>query len=283
MTKIIKPIMRYHGAKFRLAPWVISMMPPHTVYTEAFGGSAAILLQKPRAYAEVYNDLDTEIVNVFRVLRDPELWPKLRHQCELTPYARDEFLAALEPTEDPIEKARRTLVRAYMGFGSGSATRQQTGFRIDTRRKYGTAAHNWIDYPPHIENFAKRLEAVIIENRPATDIIQQHDSIETLHYVDPPYMIGTRIMGGRSTYRHEMTDEQHCELLELLKQLQGMVMLSGYNSKLYNEQLKGWTKVSTTARACGQKGTVKRTECLWMNQNCVDGAHQADIFGNVEP
>ncbi|MFK7074022.1 DNA adenine methylase, partial [Acinetobacter baumannii] len=115
MSNLTCPLIRYHGGKFRLATWVISHFPNHTCYTEVFGGAAGVLLQKPRAYAEVYNDLDGEIVNLFRVLRNEDQRNKLIEQLVFTPYSRDDFHEAWEPCEDPIEKARRLIIRAQMG------------------------------------------------------------------------------------------------------------------------------------------------------------------------
>ncbi len=136
---IQSPVIRYHGGKFRLAPWVIRHFPPHTCYVESFGGAAGVLMQKERAYAEVYNDLDGDIVNLFRVLQLEETREQLTRLLVLTPYARGEFDRAWEPTADPVEQARRTIIRAQMGFGSAGATKGRTGFRIDTKRQYGTA------------------------------------------------------------------------------------------------------------------------------------------------
>lgn len=127
--KLDHPLIRYHGGKFRLAHWIISQMPNHTCYTEAFGGAAGVLLQKPRAYAEVYNDLDGDIVNLFAVLRDSGSREQLIEQLVLTPYSRADFENAWEPTENKIERARRVCVRAQMGFGSAGATKGVTGDR----------------------------------------------------------------------------------------------------------------------------------------------------------
>jgi len=131
------PLIRYHGGKFRLAHWVIAHMPNHNCYTETFGGAAGVLLQKPRAYAEVYNDLDGDIVNLFKVLRSSSSREKLIEQLILTPYSREEFENSWEVAEDSIERARRTIIRAQMGFGSAGATKGITGFRIDTKRQTG--------------------------------------------------------------------------------------------------------------------------------------------------
>lgn len=141
---IRRPVLRYHGSKWRLAPWVTSFFPPHQVYTEAFGGSASVLMRKPRVYAEIYNDLDGEIVNVFRILQDPVLAGRLRARVALTPFARAEFTRAYDPTGDPEEQARRTIIKSFMGFGSSAihghsrsmrtASRPTTGFRANSNR-----------------------------------------------------------------------------------------------------------------------------------------------------
>lgn len=260
--------MRYHGGKFRLAPWIMKFMPPHGCYVEPFGGAAGVLIQKPRAYAEVYNDLDGDVVNFFRVVRDPVTREQLRQACSFTPYARAEFDLAWEPTEDPVERARRIAVRAAMGFGSAGATKGSTGFRIDTRRKHGTAQDNWVAYPKTVAAVGRRFEHVLIENRPAIEVMLQHDSPSTLHFVDPPYVHETRRMRSKGGYRHELADGDHKELLEALESLQGMVLLCGYDSPLYCAQLVGWRREQTTARISSGRGTALRTEVLWINGAC---------------
>ncbi|SAI58979.1 modification methylase [Bordetella ansorpii] len=211
---VIRPVMRYHGGKFRLAPWVIRHFPPHRCYVEPYGGAAGVLVQKDRAYAEVYNDLDGDVVNLFRVLRSPSDRALLVEQLTLTPYARDEFEAAYEVAEDPVERARRTLIRAEMGFGSAGATKGATGFRVDTRRVYGTAQDLWRRLPATLSAVGERLSGVMIENRPALDVIRQHDGPDVLFYIDPPYIPEARQPGR--FYAHEMSREDHLALLDLL-------------------------------------------------------------------
>lgn len=133
------PAIRYHGGKFRMATWIISHFPVHRCYVEPFGGAASVLLKKEPSEAEVYNDLDGDVVNLFRVLRDPATSQALITACALTPYSREEFTHAYEHSEDPVERARRLVVRATMGFGSAGATKGNTGFRLDTRRNSATA------------------------------------------------------------------------------------------------------------------------------------------------
>jgi DNA adenine methylase len=282
-TAPTRPVLRYHGGKFRLAPWVIQHFPPHRCYVEPFGGAAGVLIQKDRAYAEVYNDLDGDIVNLFRVLRDPGHCARLINMLHLTPYAREEFEEAYAVTDDPIERARRTLVRAEMGFGSAGATKGSTGFRIDTRRKHGTAQALWARFPSSLAIVCERLAGVMIENRPALSILEQHDAPDTLFYVDPPYMLRTRYAGARHGryYDCEMTDDDHFQLLDQLRTASGMIVLSGYATDVYGDALQGWACATKEARISAARGTSLRTECLWINPACSLELDRAGIFGRV--
>lgn len=271
--KPTRPVLRYHGGKWRLAPWVISHFPPHKVYVEPFGGAASVLIQKPRSHGEVYNDLDCQIVNVMRVLRDPAQRKQLEEALSLTPYSRDEFTLSFTPSDDPVESARRTFIRAEMGFGSAGATKGTTGFRIDSKRSYGTAMHIWSKIPSGIASFGKRLQGVLLENRPALSVIRDHDSADTLFYVDPPYVHSSRKMGSK-TYRHEMDDRQHEALLDVLLNLEGMVVLSGYPNDLYENRLRQWQRIETSARMAAGRGTGIRTEVLWLSP----GIEQQGLF-----
>ena len=210
---VTAPVIRYHGGKFRLAPWVLRHFPPHRIYCEPFGGAAGVLMQKPRAYSEIYNDLDGEMANMFRVMQDPALREQLVQQIVFTPYARCEFEKAWKPAKDPVEQARRLVIRAQMGFGSAGATKGTTGFRIDTKREYETAQHVWAMYPSNLAAVGLRLTGVLIENRPAVEVIAGHDTPETLIYVDPPYVHETRVRitgkGSARGYRHEMDIGDH--------------------------------------------------------------------------
>ena len=283
------PALRYHGAKYRLAKWLLPFFPPHALYVEPFGGAAGVLLNKPRVYAEVYNDLDGDVVNYFRVLRDPVLRdPVLREQLieavTFTPYARTEFEDAREPSTDPVERARRIAVRAQMGFGSAGATKNMTGFRIDTKRKHGTAQHLWARFPANIYFAGERFAGVLIENRPAIDVIKQHDGMHTLHFVDPPYMHATRKMrpGKGRAYSHEMGDGDHRDLLAVLLQAQGMVIVCGYPHDLYREALAGWQFHTTKSRISAGRGTKLKDECCWINPAAVAAMkHPRGLFSEV--
>jgi DNA adenine methylase len=270
-----RPILRYHGGKWILAPWIISNFPKHRVYTEVFGGAASVLMQKPRSYAEIYNDKWSEVVNVFRVLRDPESASELRRRIELTPFAREEFEVS-GYTDDPIEAARRSIFRSFSGFGSASTNSEhKTGFRANSNRSGTTPAHDWVNWPAEIPAYVERLRGVVIENRDAADVLLAHDSPDTLHYVDPPYLPETRRIHGKKVYAHEMTAKGHTELADVLHSLSGMVVLSGYESEMYNQLFVDWKKVRRTTFA---DGANPRVEVLWLNPACTAAHAQLSMF-----
>lgn len=273
MTKVTRPLIRYHGGKWKLAPWILSHLPEHRVYVEPFGGAGSVLLKKQRAYAEVYNDLDHEMVNLFRVVRDRG--DELRRALELTPFAREEFDLAWEPTEDPLERARRTVVRAGMGRDSASATMgRKASFRVYVGdKRSATTMTDWTNYPEALDAIVARLRGVAIENRDAKLVMSAYDGHDTVHYVDPPYVFETRDE-GRSDYRHELDDSAHEALLAFLGTLLGKVVLSGYDCDLYNELLPGWGKVAKQAFADGAKA---RTEVLWLSPNCRESDNDAQL------
>jgi DNA adenine methylase len=255
-----------------LAPWIIKHFPPHRYYTESFGGAASCLLRKERCYSEIYNDLDGELVNLFRVARDHG--QILQEQLKFTPFAREEYLLSYQPSDNPIEQARRTVIRSFMGFGSNAHNRK-TGFRAKSNRSGTTPAHDWRNYPDAFEAIIDRLRGVVIENRPAIEVIKQHDDPQTLHYADPPYLASTR--GKGEDYTHEMTEKGHQELSEVLHSCQGMVVISGYPSSLYNYLYSDWFVIERRALADGAR---KRVEALWINGEAMQKLHgiQKSIF-----
>ncbi len=142
-----RPLLRYHGGKCRIAPWVISHFPSHVTYVEPFAGAASVLLHKPRSRGEVLNDLDDEVYNLFCVLRTRG--PQLARQLELTPFSRAEYLKSIKPVKEPLERARRLVVRSFMGFGSDSFRAERvSGFRGRfCRSGRTTPAADWMNYP----------------------------------------------------------------------------------------------------------------------------------------
>lgn len=286
MTAPTRPVLRYHGGKWKLANWIISQFPKHKVYVEPFGGAASVLLRKQRSYAEVYNDLDGEIVNLFRVLRNPAQARELIRILKLTPYARDEFEVSYLIADDPIEQARRTVIRSFMGFGSTMTGKWTTGFRSNSNRSGTTPAHDWVNYPAALEVIVERLRGVVVESSPAAKIIKQHDTPETLHYIDPPYPFDTRNdRWAGNCYRHEMTDDDHRELAGVLHSLQGMVIISGYACDLYDLELyPDWQRVIRETHA---DGAADRIEVLWLSRNIQPRpsveTNQISMFSGATP
>lgn len=259
-----------------LAPWIISNMPKHRVYVEPFGGAASVLMQKPRSYAEIYNDLDGRIVNVFRVLQNETTASDLIKKLTLTPFAREEFNLSSKDHEDSVESARRTIIRSFMGFGADSVCEpsRATGFRSNSNRLGTTPAHDWANYVEAVPKFIDRLRGVVIENIDAFDALRKFDSEDTLFYVDPPYVTDTR--KRTKAYRFEMSDHQHQALVGNLLSLSGMVMLSGYSNPTY-DNLK-WLRIDRKAFA---DGANERTESLWLNQDAAKAMPQANLFGEA--
>jgi DNA adenine methylase len=262
-----RPAFRYHGGKWLLAPWIISHFPQHRIYTEVFGGAASVLLRKNRVYSEVYNDLNDEVVAVFRVLRDPESAKELERVIRLTPYSKSEFLETYNKADfSDIERARRLIFRSFSGFGSASMiSGHNTGFRGHSHMSGTTPAKDWANYPNIIKSLTDRLIGVTIHNDDYWNILQKNDSPQTLHYVDPPYVHETRFSSKRNVYAIEMTNDDHAQLSERLHSLKGMVVLSGYNNSIYQYLFKDWKRIDKKAFADGAK---ERVESLWLNDLC---------------
>lgn len=251
----MKQVLKYPGAKNRLAPWICQCIPDHSVYLEPFAGSLSVLFNKPRSHIETVNDLHGEVVNFFRVLRDdPE---RLHKMIELTPYSREEYVQSYQDAENEVERARRFCIRCWQGFGC--ANLYHNGFKSGQQTNSPNPAKAWAELPNIMLEAAERLKGVQIENLPADEIIKRYDTSDVFIYADPPYLHGTR---KNYLYKYEMTDAEHLQLLELLMKHPGKVLLSGYDNEMYNELLVGWKKISKDTRAeCG----LKRTEILWMN------------------
>lgn len=275
----LTPVMKYHGAKWALANWLIDHFPAHQTYVEVFGGSAAVLLNKQPSRYEVYNDKNDVIVNLFRVIRDDEMRDQLLKLLTMTPYSRTEFMDARHHDEncDPVTSAHKLLIRAQMGFGSSGATSSYTGFKSYTSTKGAASIRNlWTNLPANLVEVAVRLQNVMLENVDAQKLIKSHDSPETLFYLDPPYSASTR--ENNNTYgKFEYSDKEHIKLLDLVLSCSGKFIISGYENDLYNDVLKGWNKSFKSAAISSQKGSVVRTEVVWCSPNC--NSHQLDFFG----
>jgi DNA adenine methylase len=246
--------MQYFGGKWRLAPQLIALMPHHLTYVEPFGGGASVLLRKPRSRIEVYNDIEGEVVNLFRQLRDnPE---DLIARLRFTPFAREEQMLTVELSDDPAEQARRTLVRSALTYRSAGSRHSLGGFAFDSNGS--PKVRSWESLHDSLVAVAARMQGVMIECSDALQVIRQHDRPDTLFFVDPPYVHSTRTSSVR--YEHDLPD--HSKLLAKLTQLRGRVILTGYQCESYDEALVGWRK-----RIFSNHDTAnnRRVEVAWLN------------------
>lgn len=255
-----RPALRYYGGKWKLAPWIISHFPPHKNYVEPCGGAASVLLQKPRSPLETYNDLDGNVVNFFRVLRDqPE---ELIRKIRLTPWARAEYELSFEPCNDEMERARRYFVSMWMSMQGGSHEKTSKTWRMTTDVAGRPLTDSFEKWSSKINTIADRLLGVQLDNRSANDAIRRYDNIGALIYFDPPYLPETRSNGD--TYRLEVSNDFHVETAELLRNAAGYVVVSGYACPLYTElyEAHGWYRVDKEAQT---NSGSKRVESLWLS------------------
>lgn len=262
---------------------LLPLMPPHRTYVEPFGGGASLLFAKEPSPVEVYNDLDTGLVHFFRVLADPALVPHLFWRCCHTPYSRtifDDFRATWKTTDDPVERAYRWFVVARWSF-SGSFAASFSTVVTASRRGMAETASKWLSVLDSFGALHERIMRVQIECQDWRVILDRYDTPETLFYLDPPYVADTRKSGS---YAHELTAEDHAELVQQLLALKGMAMLSGYQSPVYEPLVQAGWEFKSWQTACHAAGRTRgsglqgngsamakqpRTECLWRNPRCV--------------
>lgn len=269
---VSSPPIKYPGSKWRIAAWIVANLPPHTRYLDPFFGSGAVFFSKPPAVHEVINDLDGDVVNLFRVIRgDGE---RLAGLIEMTPWAREEYEACRrQRTGDAIEDARRFVVECWQGYGSGAGGRGAGWKNGGLNGPEQMVTATWRRVPDRIRAVAERLRNAEIECRPAVEVIARYGSPATLIYADPPYPKSTR--NGRLYAQDAMTDADHIALLDALDAHRGPVALSGYHCPLYDDRLAHWRAVETQAQA--EKGNT-RTEVLWLNRVCVERLGYGPLF-----
>lgn len=246
-----------------MADWIVANMPKHKTYLEPFFGSGAVLFKKTPSPIETVNDLDENVTNLFRLVRDfPE---ELARKISQTPYSRKEYdmsLDGLVPIDD-FEKARLFLVQCWQGHGFRT-NGYKVGWKNDVQgREKAYALSNWYRLPDWILQTTERLRQVQIECRPSLEVIKRHRYQNVLIYADPPYVLSTRTA---KQYKCEMTDQDHIELLDALEDHPGPVLLSGYACELYDSRLTHWTR--KTAKSFAEHG-LEREEVLWVNQTSV--------------
>ncbi len=256
----------WYGGKYNHLNWLLPLLPKTHHYCEPFGGSAAVLLNRDPSSVETYNDLDGEVVNFFRVLRDQK--ERLIEVLGLTPFSREEFYWAINdigPHLSDLERARRFFIRARQvrtGLAQKASLGRWANCKNTSRSGMSGVISRWLGSVEGLGGIAERLLRVQIENRPALELIKLYDSEGTLFYCDPPYPHESR--GDANAYGYEMTILEHEELASLLHTVKGKVAVSGYKCELMDRLYGDWKFVEAPEKLCH---SVKqpRTEVLWMN------------------
>jgi DNA adenine methylase len=256
----------WYGGKFSHLDWLLPLLPEAVHYCEPFGGSAAVLLNRKPADVETYNDIDGEVVNFFRVLREDK--ERLIEAIGLTPFSREEFEVAISqitPDVSNFERARRFFIRARQvrtGLAQTATSGRWAHCKLTSRAGMAGAVSRWLGSVEDLPEIVQRLLRVQIENDSAIKLIQRYDSEDTLFYCDPPYPHDSR--GDSQAYAYEMTDKQHRELAAVLHNVKGHVAVSGYKCDLMDELYADWKVIAASEKAChSTKGL--RTEVLWVN------------------
>lgn len=277
MDKIHSPISWY-GGKGMMTAKILPLLPPHKIYVEPFGGGASILFSKPPSPIEVYNDLNAGLVNFFRVLRDPDKAARLHMLAASTPFSRQEYLEARDQWAegpDDVRRAYRWFVAARMAFSGNFGTGWSRALGSSSRGM-SQCASRWISATDVLGWAHARLMRVQVERLDFRRVIADYDTPETLFYLDPPYVLETRRC---EAYEHELKDDDHRDLVELLLKAQGKALLSGYDHEIYRPLEKaGWRCVRfdvpcNTVRRGGHTGVIgkgglrdhRRTEVIWIS------------------
>jgi DNA adenine methylase len=272
---VTRPILHYPGSKYRLAPWICGQLPSHVSYLEPYFGAGAVFFRKQPSHVETLNDIDGQVINFFRVVRERS--EELASLIELTPWARQEYYDAYTPAGEDLEDARRFAVRMWMA--RGARTSDRSGWRHDIAgRPHTNCTKVWRGIPDRIREAADRLKDAQIECQPAIDLIRRFACSDVLIYADPPYPLSTR--NDKRMYANEMTDADHAELLDALDAHPGPVVLSGYGCDLYDDRLRHWSR--RTSRAYAETGTA-RVEVLWLNPMAAAAAPRLFEESTIRP
>jgi DNA adenine methylase len=261
-----KIVFGWYGGKFSHLDWLLPLLPQTHHYCEPFAGSGAVLLNRAPSPVETYNDIDGDVVNFFKVLRDdPE---DLTRAIGLTPFSREEFYTAINGSTrgvSRLERARRFYIRARQtrtGLAQTATLGRWANCKNTSRAGMSGVVSRWLGGVEGLSEIGNRLMRVQIENRPAIDVIRLYDSPDTLFYCDPPYLHETR--GDSSAYGFEMDQEEHHELARTLHRIKGKVAISGYRCALMDKLYKGWRRFDADEKQCHSIKKM-RQECLWMN------------------
>ena len=270
--RVRRPLLRYFGGKWQLRNWIIAHLPDHQFYAEPFAGAASVLLAKaPSPAGEIINDLNGDVINLFRVMQSADQGSELQRRLDWTPYAQAELRAASEATDDPVERARRMVVRSFMGIEGSGMVGSVSGFRMGNvdlsrvdqvgKRTFRNCAIDWMNWKEALGAIRDRLARVMIYDRDALDFIRLMNSPDCLLYVDPPYH-----HGARASARYAVEFMAHTKLVDALLSTSAKVVLSGYDCPEYRPLANaGWERIERVYRA--NMSLRPRVEVLWIKGN----------------
>lgn len=263
--------VRWYGGKGQMVAKLLPLLPPHTTYVEPFGGGASLLFAKAPAAVEVYNDIDSGVVNFYRVLRNPALFAEFVRLVQLTPYSREEweaYRAQWAAETDPVQRAYKWFVYIRQNMNGGGRGRAGDGWSITTDPD-SVAARKWTTALTGLDEVHARLQSVHIEHLDWREVLRRYDTPDTLFYCDPPYVQTTR---GAHRYQHELTEADHADLVAALQDARGRVVLSGYAHAVYTPlEVAGWQRQDFAAFAHAADISVARVESVWMSPTCRQG------------
>ena len=281
----------WYGGKFSHLDWLLPLLPDAHHYCEPFGGSAAVLINRAPSPIETYNDIDGEVTNFFKILRERK--EELLEAIGLTPFSREELRQAVEKNVtglSDLERARRFFVRARQvrtGLAQTASEGRWAHCRLTSRAGMAGAVSRWLGSVEGLAEIAQRLLRVQIENAPALDVITRYDSPHTLFYCDPPYIHESR--SDLKAYAYEMNDHEHIELARRLHEIEGRVAISGYSSPLMKDLYGDWTAIEAPSKKAHSTNTrsdnikQERSEVLWINYRLVDSPNQHKFQPQWQP
>ncbi|MEO0132506.1 MAG: DNA adenine methylase [candidate division WOR-3 bacterium] len=284
--KFIKSVIPYIGGKYYMLKHLLPLLPPHNVYVEVFGGAANLLINKPPSHIEVYNDINSDLVTLWRVVRDKEKLEELKRLLYLTPYSREEFnYLKYQNTEtlSDVEKAYRFYYICRCAYNG------MAGVSFSGRAFVKNKAVFYFNSIDKLDIIHERFKYVIVENQSFEKLIPQFDDPHTLFYLDPPYIHEKR--HSSKYYQYEMKNEQHKQLVSILLNTKGMCILSGYMHEIYQPLLdNNWKKIEINAVAYSkcvprqeqqmQKRSIILNEVVFLNPQCINALKQSNILSN---
>jgi DNA adenine methylase len=281
-------IINWYGGKHYLLKHILPLIPEHEIYVEVFGGAGHLLFAKPPAQVNVYNDIDSNLVNFFRVLRDPEKAKRLQELLYLTPYSREEFEFCREHLNDPgvddVECARRFFVAVRQSFNS----KYKTWGYILSNRTSGYRPRQFFNYVDRIPEFTEKLRHIQVEHGDFEQVMRRYDTPRTFFYCDPPYV--TETLKTPQPYK-TMRLGDHMRLVKVLLSIRGKAMLSGYDHEVYRPlEESGWLKIklerhlfATNARMNLRGLRAHQNEYLWLNYEPPKHEKKPQTQANSQP